>query len=76
MSGNNTGENGMKEEKCTHCKKPLGNSYTFSYGFPNIPREYGCSRFLCKLSRKLRITGRAKSYLKPFVKRLYELVNS
>lgn len=63
-------------DTCTYCKKPLGSSYTFSCGIPGIPRVYGCSRRLCKLARKLRIRDRAKDYLRPFVKRLYELVNT
>ncbi len=41
----------MTEQACTHCKKPLGSKYSFSYGMPGIEQVFGCDRFLCKKKR-------------------------
>ena len=57
-----------KEESslCSYCEKPIGKKYTFSYGFPGIPRVYGCDRWLCKMKRKINIKG----LLGPLIKKL------
>ena len=62
-----------EEPNCTYCGKSLGNSYTFSYGFPGIPRVYGCDRKWCKFMTKFR--RKRNNYLRPFVKRLHAIVN-
>lgn len=62
------------KNKCSYCNKNLGNKYTFGYGFPGIPRKYGCDRLTCKIIRKFR--RKRNNNLRPFMKRLNELCNS
>ena len=63
----------MKKEKCSYCHKELGNKYTFTYGMPGVTQLLGCDRNICKFMRKFR--RERNKYLKPFVKRLYEIVS-
>ena len=60
--------------KCTYCKKSLGNEYTFSYGVLGIPRVFGCSRWVCKTFKRFKIRSKVKKWLRPYVERIYKIV--
>ena len=58
--------------KCTYCGKELGSNYSFSYGLPGIERVYGCSRLVCRMTR--RRGDRTKACVRRFVLQLVELL--
>jgi hypothetical protein len=35
------------QPNCTYCGNPVGAKYSFSYGFPGVPRVYKCDRAEC-----------------------------
>ena len=38
-------------ELCSHCGKPVGDTYTFSYGVPGEQRTFACNRPSCLVQR-------------------------
>jgi len=63
-----------KDDTCSYCGKPLGKSYSFSYGIPGLARTFACQRLYCKATRAMIV--RLKKYLKPTIQKLNHWVNN